>query len=100
MHKASTMTYVAILGVMGVCIILTNSLVVFLYLRLQPSRKNSTNFFLFNQALIDLFNGIVLNSVAIAAISSSNKWSEFAVSLLHHYSTLLQGYGMDTHSYM
>ena len=89
--------YISILVITGIAIVSANTLVIFLYMRLAKSRKTSTNFFLFHQAVIDLFNGVLLNSLAIGAFLSAsfigneilNYWLEFAISLFYHYSIAL-----------
>ena len=92
--SSGTSVYVTILVVTGAAIISTNSLVIFIYMRLAQKRKTSTNFFLFHQALIDLFNGALLNSLAIGVFLSAGYignatlvfYLEFVESLFYHYS--------------
>ena len=97
MNNIGDILYCSALVFLYVAIVSANSIVIFVYMQMKNLRKTITNFLLFNQALIDLFNGIILSGLTIVTFFSAqyvtNKtldfWMAFTNALVFNYSIAL-----------
>ena len=87
------LVYDLILAVIVISVVLTNGMVVFIYWYIKIIRSKTANLLLFNQALVDIFNGVVAGGITLFSAHSPTLLTagvyQFSISLSFHTVTLI-----------
>ena len=81
-------TKISLLTLLSVTIILSNSLVAFLFFWKKPIRKKVTNILLFNKACVDILNGLLFAPVTILIIVCDVSSNEFVFGTFYCFSLI------------